>query len=350
MPWLALLGNHDQIFSGTFGPTRGVRVDRVEAMVRDSGLAPITGWALIEAVTRASLPGLRHAKSWRRRRPGLGVVRVASDAQARRPIDSRAFLGRILDEDSSTGGVGPPGHGFTAKNLAEATSWWSRSEGARIQVIGLDTNNHTIGDEGRIGPRQAAWLEAELRRHHSRYRDVDGNWVSGNGIDRLVVIMSHHNSWSLKNDHDDVFDPGRPLGREGLLRLLSRFPNVVLWFSGHSHQHRIAPHPTPGAPHMGFWEVTTSSVIEGAQQGRTFEIFDNGDRTLSIVTTVFDHRAPPAVEYPGPDGWTPMALASLSRELAANDDRWFDPTVMSGSVWDRNVELPLAAPDWLTSV
>jgi len=39
-----------------------------------------------------------------------------------------------------------------------------------------------------------------------------------------------------------------------------------------------------------------------------------------------------------------LSLASLSRELAANDDRWLDPLAMIGGPEDRNVELVLPAP------
>lgn len=81
------------------------------------------------------------------------------------------------------------------------------------------------------------------------------------------------------------------------------------------------------------------------QQGRTYEIFDNRDGTLSVLTTVFDHAAPPAADR---GEWTPSSLASLSRELSFNDDRRFDQSMMEGTVGDRNVELPLRSPDWLS--
>jgi hypothetical protein len=46
--------------------------------------------------------------------------------------------------------------------------------------------------------------------------------------------------------------------------------------------------------------------------------------------------------------WEPVELASLSRELAANDDQWVDPLFGLGSVEDRNVELALPLPFPLT--
>ena len=120
---------------------------------------------------------------------------------------------------------------------------------------------------------------------------------------------------------------------------------MVLWLNGHSHEHRIRPHPQPGGgPGAGLWEVNTSSAIDFAQQGRTVELFDNGDDTVSILVTVLDHAAPPLVAYRADEGWTPERLASVSRELAANDDRWFDPMDLLGRPEDRNVELVVSAP------
>src|SRR5699024_4404148 len=159
---------------------------------------------------------------------------------------------------------------------------------------GLDTCNHTAGDGGAMGPRQTAWLEAELARHHTRWRDSSGRPVDGDGPDRLVVLVSHHNSWTMANHRDDEYDPGpRTLGPD-LVDLLDRFPNVVLWLNGHSHEHRIVPNrrTTPGGGPAGdgdgWWEVNTASAIDFAQQGRTVELFDNADGTISILVTVLD--------------------------------------------------------------
>ena len=60
--------------------------------------------------------------------------------------------------------------------------------------------------------------------------------------------------------------------------------------------------------------------------------------------TVLDHAAPPLVPYHSPEGWTSARLASVSRELAVNDDRWFAPLSLLGQPEDRNVELVLRAP------
>lgn len=340
VPWLAVQGNHDQLFVGTFGPARGLRIDLVEPMVRDSGHAPITGTAFVRAAIAASVTH-GNRRRWQQRHHGRGVLAVTADPEARRPIGDDEFRTLILAEGADGTGVGPVGHAFTPD---QTTDWWSLPVGDQIQVIGLDTRNHTAGDSGRMGPIQTAWLESELASHHRRRLTPTGTWVDTNGKDRLVVIVSHHNSSVMDNVHDDSRDPGPGATSEALVALLHRYPNVILWFNGHSHEHRIMAHPRRSGPRGGFWEVSTSSLAGFPQQGRTFEIFDNCDGSLSILTTVIDHAAPPSVLYPAGGHWTPTELASLSRELAVNDDRWFDPLSALGTIEDRNVELPVPTP------
>ena len=69
------------------------------------------------------------------------------------------------------------------------------------------------------------------------------------------------------------------------------------------------------------------------------EIVDNRYGTMSIFSTALDHAAP--AEWNG--DLSPLGLASLSRELSAND--WVElPSMRIGSVMDRNCELLMPAP------
>lgn len=346
VPWLTLVGNHDLLFTGMFGPGPRFGIDKVEPLVRDTGRSPVSTGALLATIGQAWFAPRRLARRTRRRPVWAPSTVVTPDPVARRPLGGSDLIEMIIADDGGPKAVGPLGHGFTGESVRAGTPWWSRAQGDRIQVIGLDTSNHTNGDDGRVGPRQAAWLEDELARHHSRFLDRRGRPISGSGSDRLVIVAGHHNSWAMVHGGDDQFDSGPPLLGDGMVEMLGRFPNVVLWFSGHSHQHRIRLQNPRRDPAHAFWEVSTTSVASWSQQGRLFEVFDNGDATLSILTTVFDHVAPPSIDYPTGGSWTPSALASLSRELAANDNRWLDPTTMAGLASDRNAELVLPVPSW----
>ncbi|WP_426571767.1 TIGR03767 family metallophosphoesterase [Aquihabitans sp. McL0605] len=329
VPWLAVFGNHDVLYQGTFGSD----VAKVGDLLASASAKPRGTIGLIRTSLHTRLLGGGRAR-WERLRRGPGIQRVAADPEARRSVPLDDFLRKVVDAGD---------HGFTAANLEEGTSWWSRPEGDQVQVLGLDTCNHAQGSGGSLGPRQTQWLELELQRHHRRWRDPQGRWVQGDGADRLVVILSHHNSWTMDNGHDDPADPGPRTSGPDLVALLTRYPNVVVWINGHSHEHKILVHRGFGRG-AGCWEIDTASAIDFSQQGRTFELLDNGDGTVSILVTVLDHAGAPATDHRTDDRWTVAELASISRELAANDDRWIDPIALLGRPEDRNVELVVAAP------
>jgi hypothetical protein len=166
--------------------------------------------------------------------------------------------------------------------------------------------------------------------------------VAGGTRDRLFVLFSHHTIETMSNGAG----VGRVLG-PAVRDLLLRFPNAVLWVNGHTHRNTVVPYrraadaPIPG----GFWEVNTAAHIDWPQQSRVVELVDNGNGTLSVFGTLLDHAAPSGYGSAPRD---PLALASLSRELGANDWQNAAPTATEdgrrGAVEDRNVELLVPAP------
>jgi hypothetical protein len=110
--------------------------------------------------------------------------------------------------------------------------------------------------------------------------------------------------------------------------LLHRFSNVVLWLNGHIHANRITARRDRSGG--GFWEVTTSSLVDWPCQGRVVEIFVAGPGLLAIACTMVDH-----------DG---VGLAGIHRELAANVPFNGLDSRRAGDAADRNAILLLAAP------
>ena len=143
-----------------------------------------------------------------------------------------------------------------------------------VRFITLDTVCDAGGADGTIDAAQLQWLEERM----------------GEARDRYVVILSHHG-------YDTLSNPRGERRADELLALLQRFPNVVLWLNGHIHANRITPRG-------GFWEVTTSSMVDWPCQARLIEIYRTGDGLLAIGCTMLDH-----------DG---AGLAGLHRELAGN--------------------------------
>jgi len=325
LPWLAVHGNHDGLVTGNF-PVLPVLNALAVGSIKPLGLPP--GVDLSTFVSQLQAGGVSAHTA-------LATVpaRVVSPDPARRLV-SRADV--VAAHFTTIGS--PAGHGFTAANRAAGTAYYVRdvtgpsSKGVTVQpvrFIVLDTVNENGEADGSLDAGQYAWLLLTLAQQPSR----------------LTVILSHHTGDTMNNflvGTGGDLSP-RVLGPAVLDTLLAN-PQVILWVNGHTHENAVTPRLRSGGG--GFWEVTTASHIDWPQQARTIEIVDNGDQTLSIFGTVVDSAAPAA--------WngkldSSLALASLSRELAANDPQENarpDPSVdgLRGAAADRNVELVWPRP------
>ena len=172
----------------------------------------------------------------------------------------------------------------------------------------------------------------------------DGSRRRTGNEDRLVVLFSHHGVDTLAGAPAHAGPDGaRLLGGPEVLRIVHRFRNVVLWLNGHTHTNSVRPRRHPDDPGRGFWEVTTSAVVDWPCQSRVVELLDDGDGWLTVACTMVDHDSPTGVHGPAA-GFTGADVAGLHRELAGNVP-WFGfDSPRSGQPSDRNVELRLAAP------
>jgi len=248
--------------------------------------------------------------------------------------DRRPFgLGEFLDAHLQSG-TQPRGHGFGDENLKVGSAYYVHDT-PRVRFITLDTACPGGGAEGCITAAQLHWLERRLEEVHSSFRSRDGTPVRSPNQDRLVVVLSHHPFSTLTNRRAHPndgrggpasvhADPGR------LLDTLLRFDNVVLWLNGHIHANHVQAHRDEGGRGGGFWEVTTSSVVDWPCQGRLVEIYETGDGLLAIACTMVDHQG--------------SELGSIHRELAGNEPGAGFNSGRAGTELDRNVILPVKAP------
>ena len=149
------------------------------------------------------------------------------------------------------------------------------------------------------------------------------------------MIASHHPLFTIRNER-----AAGAAQADELLRLLHRFANVILCLNGHVHLNLVQPHANREGSSVGFWEVTTGSMVDWPCQGRVVEIFDAGGGRLAIACTMVDHDGP---ADPGP-GLSPSEMAGLHRQLALNDPIGGAVTTRAGTSADRNVILTLPAP------
>jgi hypothetical protein len=224
------------------------------------------------------------------------------------------------------------GHGFTEENLERGSAYYVHDTPA-VRFITLDTACPGGGAEGCITAAQLHWLERRLEEVHSSFRSRDGTAVqSASNQDRLVVILSHHPFDTLTNrrKHPQADPASVHADPRRLLETLMRFDNVVLWLNGHIHANRVRLHRDESRDGRGFWEVTTSAIVDWPCQGRIVEILEAGDGMLAVACTMVDHQG--------------SELGALHRELAGNEPGAGFSSGRAGTPLDRNVILPFQAP------
>ena len=329
-PWLTAFGNHDGLVQGNL-PSSAVVAAIATGQVKISNLPPGTD------IIKLAL-GLLSGDPAALQTLFAGPARIVTADAARRPL-SRV---ETIAEHFHTSGH-PHGHGYRRWNLHTGNAYYAFDHGPARCLV-LDTVNPFGGSEGSIDAAQLTWLTNELTAGSRHYLDADGNVVRGGKHDRLFALFSHHTVGTMTN----TAGVGRVLGAQ-LRDLLLRFPNVVLWVNGHTHRNTVTPYRRASGPPGGFWEVNTAAHVDWPQQCRVVEIVDNRNGTLSVFGTLLDHAAP---RHYGSRPRDPLVLASLSRELGANDWQNAAPTATEdgrrGAVEDRNVELLLPAPFALT--
>lgn len=385
MPWYAAMGNHDGEIQGNYPVHPSFAQGLLGSLEDISGLATAGQKAYTARITSGEVTFPDHGGTAQLNLfiQNLQFISVTADHQ-REILDHHAFAA----EHWNTTGT-PPGHGFQATPVVVAgtdppitenfydTFYARASENAPILYVTLDTVCYAGQANGRIDAAQLAWLERQLVLNSSAFYTNNGVLVRQSGVtDKLIVLFAHHTikDISATDRGLNIIDPGAPdfYFAADLEKMLLRFPNVILYVCGHTHQNEIHLHrrgPTtelgnriPGTG--GFWEVATASHIDWPVQSRLFELASGRDQ-ISIVTTVVDLAAP--IDFQG-DLSSPASLASLARELAANDpterpgnsNTAANPdgqTGRRGFSSDRNVQLlvpapfPLVSPDvWGSSV
>jgi metallophosphoesterase (TIGR03767 family) len=338
MPWYAAYGNHDAMVQGNvppdvlpFDPLKSIATGSTK-LTQVTGVPPVLNYTdpsyyiqFLEDIITGDFT--------------LKTATVTADP-SRRLLSRQEFV----SEHFNTTGL-PAGHGFTS---GSDKAYYAIPSGANdlVKFLVLDTTNDSGGANGALDEDQWNWLQSQLKANSSRYEldDSDGTRprtvVTQSGVkDKLFVVFCHHTIGSMDNTDSD-----HPYSGDDLRDLLLRFPNVVLMVDGHTHANNITAYRPafPSTLGKGFWEVNTASHIDWPIQSRVLEIAEGGG-LLSIFTTMVDADAPLSANG---DTSSPAALASVARELSANDiqevGRGIDKRRGTPDV--RNTQLLIPAP------
>lgn len=306
--WLAVHGNHDALLQGTAAPTPELDL-LAQGSQKLAALKDINDLAGLFSGFGEVGPAVY---------PGLDYIQTNEIT-----ADPRRALVKMQDWVSTHTNC-EHDHGLDREQ--PETAYWYRNIGAQLRLVALDTVNRFGGWQGCIHREQFEWLTHLLEVSRDKY----------------VVLTSHHPLENLFNGYVPEEESAPALEVE-IRRLLEKYPNVILWFSGHVHDHKITQSRNSDGSHA-FWEIRTGSHIDWPQQSRTIEIVKTSNGKIAIGTVVFDHAGPVVFNGTPEELADPVRLAGLSRLLAAND--WqrqnggpFAFELMEGQPEDRNIWL-----------
>ena len=293
--------------------------------------------------------------------PPAGTALTPPDSR-RRYVNSPQYKQVFQD------GPSPDGHGFDLVDPAEnqasrnAAAYYSFAPKAGVRFISVDSVSQggvtPASSEGNVDDPQFKWITAALDK--------------AKAANELVVLFAHHSIGSQRADvpdeaappctvndaHGHDVNPGCDLDPrnsapihlgEDFKNLLLKYPNVVAFVAGHSHENSVKSYKNADGK-SGFWEIKSPAVADWPTQSRLIEIMDNDDGTLSIFGTMLDFGAPVDNPPPGTSAasFSREQLAAIGRTITYNDPQVGPGTTAQpgpeGRTRDRNVELLIGDP------
>lgn len=218
----------------------------------------------------------------------IGAGEVAADP-VRYLLTENQWMAAFFNSSSQ-----PVGHGMTTDNLVNDTGCYVHDPvpGIPIRIIAVEMVSKTLADGSALATlRRTTFDNFVVPQLDKALQD-----------NALVVLISHHQSWSFPPK--GLFTPypfqgdKRDLTGTELVDKINAYPNVVLHLVGHGHENQIKPHVAQDDdPLKGYWEVETCSSSFWPQQARIVEIVDNRDGTGTVYSTMLDYDIP-AVALP----------------------------------------------------
>ena len=287
--WYSVFGNHDGLVQGNFPHTLQLSTlgtGPLKVISPPTGLGDADVIDALEALDPLGLVDDLVVSPY---------VRLVTPDANRRSVTRK----QIVNEHFTTSGA-PVGHGFTAANRASGTAYYYFDEGSIRHVV-MDSVNPNGYADGSLDPEQFTWLQATI--------------IGATG--KAVIVDSHHTSATMSNPL--ILTGGDPQLPRVLRRRRRDLPALAaardrLGQRAHARNRIRAHAPADGSG--GFWEINTASHIDFPQQGRIIEIADNLDGTLVDLR---DDPRPRRASCSGAGTGNSLPLASLSRELSAND-------------------------------
>ncbi len=280
IPWYATIGNHDHFFNGAKPFTDKIIKNLIGTHILQLGNVFTEENALdLNTYSMGTLDGSTVNGDI----IGAGVVSEMKRIPTIPSDPNRHAITKwqMMKEFSTTSST-PKGHGFNQPNLFNGCYSFEPKSDLPLKVIVLDD---TMEDNdkppfgigygcGSLGNGRFEWLVRQLQL--------------GQKEGKLMIVAAHipigvepPKSMLGWLDQDD---------QRAIITELKKYPNFMLWVSGHRHLDTVTAFPSEDKDHPenGFWEVETRSLREFPQQFRSFDIVRNSDNTISIFATNVD--------------------------------------------------------------
>jgi metallophosphoesterase (TIGR03768 family) len=290
VPWYQVLGNHDHFCTGMFTPDEYVWNTYTGNNIMNMGNIMTDSLGM---KSRGYYMGVVDGTTPMGNIIGAGPVSdyatpptVTADAN-RHYINKQMWMSEFFNTTSK-----PLGHGFTQANLAldfACYSFLPKSD-LPLKVIVFDDTQR----EDRVDMKEQGFVTQD------RYDWLVNELESGQKAGQLMIIAAHIPLYAINKDGDS------PVTLETMMSTLYKYPNLLMWISGHVHENKVIAYKSLDLtkPENGFWHVETASLRDFPQEFRTFRICRNSDNTISIFVTDVD----PAVKR--------GSLAEISRSYA----------------------------------
>ncbi|MGR7001364.1 TIGR03767 family metallophosphoesterase [Yinghuangia aomiensis] len=228
MPWYAAYGNHDGLVQGNIAPSEIVDKVAVGAS-KVTALPPGTNTVLL-------LLQLQQGNQQAVQTLLSGPSRPVSADADRRLLNRTETVKEHFRTASK-----PEGHGFSQDNVTANTAYYAADHG-KVRCLTLDTVNPNGGSEGSLDQQQFTWLTEQLKAGSEQLPRREGRRGA-----RTPARPTSSSSSSATTPQSPWTTPpaatASSASRSRTSRL--RFPNVVAWVNGHSHQNNVTAYPRP---------------------------------------------------------------------------------------------------------
>jgi 3',5'-cyclic AMP phosphodiesterase CpdA len=322
IPWYNVVGNHDNLFFGTFPPSEMKGLDVLAPYVPIVDTDRFMRFHSIDGVAQdPSLPTLTHRNA--DHVATMSGTRVVNGRRGAKMIVGQASRYHGFDLACAPRGLSKPDE--KALLCPDARGYYAfdapLADGSgNLRSIVLNTAEivpTTVGSgfdrrsKGNMYPEQLRWLEQQLAE------DRPDIALGDKGKD-VFIVYGHHDLRSFLHD-DQAAD---------LKRILFSSPRVLAYVAGHTHADDVVQWTRPN--NTPFWEIIGGSTLVYPELGQILDLLQDGRKNLYIRVSPFRQQLGDSLDVleatPAPPASVSLPSAPMPSSVATAMPSSFSPT------------------------